>query len=54
MAGEDSADTEKMLEEYKKDLADDEKADYDARTPEEKTEWLRCVRSLAEISYAVP
>ena len=40
-------DTEKMLEEYKKDMAEDEKADYDARTPEEKTAWLRFQRPPA-------
>jgi hypothetical protein len=34
-------DTEKMLEDYKKDIADNEKDDYEKRTPEEKTEWLR-------------
>jgi hypothetical protein len=41
MAGEE-VDTEKLLEDYKKDLADKEKDDYDALTPEEKTAWLRC------------
>lgn len=35
-------DTEKMLEEYKTDVAESEKADYEALTPEEKTAWLRC------------
>ena len=34
-------DTEKQLEEYKKDMAESERAEYDSRTPEEKTEWLR-------------
>lgn len=40
--------TEKLLEEYKKeqaecrqDLKEDERAEYDSRTAEEKTEWLR-------------
>lgn len=35
-------DIEKQLEEYKQELKDHEKEDYDKRTPEEKTEWLRC------------
>lgn len=42
-------DTEKLLEEYKKEqaecrqeLKEDERAEYDARTADEKTEWLRC------------
>lgn len=37
-----SDDTEKMLEEYKQEVADSEKADYEALTPDEKTAWLRC------------
>jgi hypothetical protein len=46
-----SGDTEKMLEEYKKDMAEEEKADYDARTPEEKTAWLRFQRPPAAPPY---
>ena len=53
-------DTEKLLEEYKKeqaecrqDLKEDERAEYDARTPEEKTEWLRCYTTRARAAACV-
>ena len=53
-------DTEKLLEEYKKeqaecrqDLKEDERVEYDARTPEEKTEWLRCDITTARAAACV-
>ncbi len=57
MAGGDA--TEKLLEEYKKeqeecrkDLKEEERAEYDARTAEEKTEWLRCAKPKAALFRA--